>query len=80
MTIQAIYTLPNNCSDTLEISIVNSITMPASSTYCQKSGYYNITVQPANGVWNILPVNPQSTSICPNSIDDFPYEQGWEGV
>ena len=79
MTIQAIYTLPNNCSDTLELSVVNSITMPASTTYCQKSGYYNFTVQPANGVWNTLPVNPQSTSLCPNSIDDFPYEQGWEG-
>jgi len=76
--ITAIYTLPNGCSDTLLVT-VEGISTQADDTLCQKSGSYPITFSPPNGVWSVLPDNPQIPSTCPNAITTFPYQQGWEG-
>lgn len=77
-TITAIYTLPNGCSDTLLVSVVNDITMPAGTTLCQQSGNYPLLFSPSNGVWSVLPDNPQLVSSCLNSIILFPHQEGWE--
>ena len=76
--ITAIYTLPNGCSDTLLVNVVNNILMPQSTSFCQRSGNHSLSVFPSNGVWSVLPQNSQASSICVNPIDEFPYQEGWE--
>ena len=76
--ILAIYTLPNGCSDTLLVSVVNNITMPAGTTLCQQSGNYPLLSSPINGVWSVLPDNTQLASSCTNPITTFPHQEGWE--
>jgi len=73
----AIYTLPNGCSDTLLITVAG-ITTQADTTLCQHSGNYGLTFTPANGVWSVLPDNPQLSSLCPNPIIQFPFQDGFE--
>ena len=34
---------------------------------------------PLNGVWSVPPVNPLINSNCISSINNFPYQIGWEG-
>lgn len=77
-TINAIYTLPNSCSDTLVVSVVNNITMPAGTTLCQQLGTFPLLPNPINGTWSVLPDNPQIASNCLNAIVTFPYQEGWE--
>ena len=76
--IPAIYTLSNGCSDTLLVSVVNNITMPAGTTLCQQSGNYLLLPSPINGVWSVLPDNAQLASSCTNPITTFPHQEGWE--
>ncbi|MDC0204271.1 gliding motility-associated C-terminal domain-containing protein [Flavobacteriales bacterium] len=76
--ISAIYTLPNGCLDTLLVSVVNNITMPAGTTLCQQSGNYPLLSSPINGVWSVLPNNIQLSSSCTNPITAFPHQEGWE--
>ncbi|HIK63022.1 MAG TPA: hypothetical protein EYG01_03345, partial [Flavobacteriales bacterium] len=76
--ISAIYTLPNGCSDTLLVSVVNNITIPAGTTFCQQSGNFPLTFAPANGIWSVLPDNNILPSSCTNPITTFPYQEGWE--
>ena len=76
--ISAIYSLPNGCSDTLDILVTDDIVMPLASVFCQSSGNYSLTPNPINGIWSVEPDNPQLISSCLNSIDVYPYEQGWE--
>ena len=76
--ISAIYTLPNGCSDTLLVSVVNNITMPAGTTLCQQSGNFPLTFAPTNGIWSVLPDNTILPSSCTNPITTFPHQEGWE--
>ena len=76
--ITAIYTLPNGCSDTLIVSVVNEITMPVDTTLCQQSGNVSLISEPINGIWSVLPSNNISASICTNPIITFPHQEGWE--
>jgi len=76
-TINAIYTLPNGCSDTLLV-IVGGIATQADDTLCQQSGNYPLTFSPPNGVWSVLPNNPPLPSSCPTSIISFPFQDGFE--
>ncbi|MEC9209721.1 MAG: gliding motility-associated C-terminal domain-containing protein [Bacteroidota bacterium] len=76
--ITAIYTLPNGCSDTLIVSVVNEITMPVDTTLCQQSGNVSLISEPINGIWSVLPSNNISPSICTNPIITFPHQEGWE--
>jgi len=76
--ISAIYTLPNGCLDTLLVSVVNNITMPAGTTLCQQSGNYPLLSSPINGVWSVLPDNAQLASSCTNPMTTFPHQEGWE--
>ena len=76
--ILAIYTLPNGCSDTLLVSVVNNITMPAGTTLCQLSGNYPLLSSPINGAWSVLPDNTQLPSSCLSPIMLFPHQEGWE--
>ena len=75
--ITAIYTLPNGCSDTLLVT-VSGITTPANVTLCQNSGNYGLSFMPANGIWSVLPDNPQQSSSCINPILQFPFQDGFE--
>ena len=76
-TINAIYTLPNGCSDTLNIIIENIITQP-DDTICQKSSSYILTYSPQFGYWSTLPTLPLQTSSCTTSISSFPYSDYFE--
>jgi len=78
LVISAIYTLPNGCSDTLLVSVVNNITMPTGTTLCQQSGDFPLTSAPINGIWSVLPDNNILPSSCTNSITTFPDQEGWE--
>ena len=78
LIISAIYTLPNGCSDTLLVTVVDEITMPSQVSLCQRSGNYPLSFSPANGVWSVLPDNPQLPSVCANPIINFPHFEGWE--
>ncbi|MBT5859208.1 MAG: PKD domain-containing protein [Flavobacteriales bacterium] len=75
--INAIYTLPNGCLDTLLVT-VEGVSTQADDTLCQQSGIYPLTFSPSNGIWSVLPDNPQLPSSCPNAIINFPHQQGWE--
>ena len=75
--ITAIYTLPNGCSDTLLVT-VSGITTPANFSLCQNSGNYGLSFTPANGIWSVLPGNPQQSSSCLNPIFQFPFQDGFE--
>ena len=77
-TINAIYTLPNGCSDTLLVSVVNNITMPPGTTLCQQSGNYPLSYSPQNGIWSVFPDNTQLPSSCASAITTFPHQEGWE--
>ncbi len=74
---EVIYTLLNGCSDTINIDVSN-ISIQPDDTLCQNQGDYPISFSPQNGIWNMLPSNPLQNSLCPNSINDFPYIQNWE--
>ena len=76
-TISAIYTLPNGCSDTLDVIIENIITQP-DDTICQKSSDYQLTYSPVNGYWHKQPTLPQQSSSCTNSIILFPNVDNFE--
>lgn len=76
-TINAIYTLPNGCSDSLSI-FIGTITTQNDDTICQQSGNYNLTFSPINGTWSVLEDNPQISSSCQNYIDSFPFYDGFE--
>ena len=76
--ITAIYTLPNGCSDTLLVSVVNNISVQDDTTLCQQSGNSPLTYNPPNGVWSVLPDNSLLNSGCSNSIVNYPYQQKWE--
>jgi hypothetical protein len=75
--ITAIYTLPNGCSDTLLVT-VSGITTPANFSLCQNSGNYGLSFMPTNGIWSVLPNNPQLSSSCLNPISQFPFQDGFE--
>ena len=77
-TIPAIYTLSNGCSDTILVN-VDGINVQADDTICQNSGIYTLNFSPLNGVWSVPPVNPLINSNCITSINNFPYQIGWEG-
>ena len=76
-TIPAIYTLSNGCSDTILVN-VDGINVQADDTICQNSGIYTLNFSPLNGVWSVPPVNPLINSNCITSINNFPYQIGWE--
>ena len=76
-TIQAIYTTPNGCSDTLLIN-VEGVNTQSDDTVCQNSGNHNLSFTPSNGTWSVIPNNPQQASLCQNPITNFPYHEGWE--
>ena len=76
-TIPAIYTLLNGCSDTILVN-VDGINVQVDDTICQNSGIYTLNFSPLNGVWSVPPVNPLINSNCITSINNFPYQIGWE--
>ena len=76
--IDAIYTLPNGCSDTLTVNVVNSINMPSNVVICQNSQDTSLIATPTGGIWTSISTNPLTTSICINSIDNFPYVESFE--
>jgi hypothetical protein len=78
VNIDAIYTLPNGCSDTLLVSVINNITMPTDTTLCQQSGNFPLNPQPQNGFWSVTPDNNLINSSCTNPIISFPHLEGWE--
>tara|TARA_B100001250_G_scaffold115257_1_gene97646 strand:- start:4321 stop:8340 length:4020 start_codon:yes stop_codon:yes gene_type:complete len=78
VNIDAIYTLPNGCSDTLAVSVINNITMPADTTLCQQSGNFPLIPQPPNGLWSVTPDNNLINSSCQNPIISFPHQESWE--
>ena len=75
--INAVYTLPNGCSDTLLIT-VEGISTQSDDTVCQQSGNYPLSFTPPNGIWSVLPSNPLLASNCSNPITTFPHQEGWE--
>jgi hypothetical protein len=75
--ITAIYTLPNGCSDTLLVTVAG-ITTQDDDTLCQNSGNYGLTFMPVDGVWSVLPDNPQQPSSCLSPILQFPFQDGFE--
>ena len=75
--INAIYSLPNGCLDTIDVT-VSSLSVQADDTLCQNSGKYPISFNPSGGSWTTLPQNPLLSSTCSNSISDFPYVQNFE--
>ena len=75
--INAIYSLPNGCLDTIDVT-VSSLSVQADDTLCQNSGKYPISFNPSGGSWTTLPQNPLLSSTCINSISDFPYVQNFE--
>ena len=76
-TLGAIYTLPNGCSDTLNVIIENIITQ-ADDTICQKSNNYILNYSPVNGYWSYLPNLPLQASNCANAITLFPFSDNFE--
>jgi len=76
-TINAIYTLPNGCSDTLNIIVENIITQPY-DTICQRSSSYTLSYSPQFGYWSALATLPQQPSSCLTSISSFPYSDYFE--
>ena len=76
--INAIYTLPNGCSDTLLVNVVNSISMPNSFSLCQNSVDTIISASPFGGLWSNPPINPLSPSSCLNSVNTFPHVESFE--
>ena len=75
--ITAIYTLPNGCSDTLLVT-VSEINTQANVSLCQNSGNYELSFTPDNGIWSVLPDNPQQPSSCLNPNLQFPFQDGFE--
>ena len=76
--IEAIYTLPNGCSDTLLVNVVNSINMPNNLSLCQNSQDTAVIATPIGGIWSSIITNPLIPSTCVNSIDNFPYVESFE--
>ena len=76
--IEAIYTLPNGCSDTLLVNVVNSINMPNNFSLCQNSQDTSVIATPSGGIWSSIITNPFIPSTCINSIDNFPYIESFE--
>ena len=76
--INAVYSLPNGCSDTLLVNVVNSISMPNNLSLCQNSGITLLSANPIGGYWSTPTVNPLSPSSCLNSIDNFPHVESFE--
>ena len=74
----AVYTLPGGCTDTLEVTVVNNISLSNIPDLCQHSGNYSLSASPSNGVWSVLPDNPQLSSSCANAVVSFPFHEGWE--
>ena len=75
--ITAFYTLPNGCRDTLYIT-VEGVNTQVPGPICQQSGTYPLSYSPPNGIWSVLPDNPQLPSNCSNPIIAFPHQEGWE--
>ena len=76
--IEAVYTLPNGCSDTLLVNVVNNINMPNNLVLCQNSHDTIIIPNPSGGIWSTPTINTLLPSLCLNSIDDFPYVESFE--
>jgi len=76
-TIIAIYTLPNGCSDSLNIIIDNIITQ-ADDTICQKTSSFPLIFSPPNGYWSVLPTLPLQASSCASPISSFPFSDNFE--
>ena len=76
--IEAVYTLPNGCSDTLLVNVVNSLNMPNNLTICQNSQDTSVIANPIGGIWSSIITNPIIPSSCLNSIDNFPYVESFE--
>jgi len=76
-TINAIYTLPNGCSDTLSV-IIDNITTQADDTICQRSSNYTLNFSPIGGYWSTLPTLPLQPSICSNPTAILPYSDNFE--
>lgn len=77
-TIEAVYSLPNGCSDTLLVNVVNNINMPNNLVLCQNSNDTILNPNPGGGIWSTLGVNTLLPSSCLNSIDNFPYVESFE--
>ena len=69
--IDAIYTLPNGCSDTLVVNVVNSVNIPNNFSLCQNSQDTVVVATPSGGIWSSIATNPLIASSCINSIDNF---------
>ena len=76
--IDAIYTLPNGCSDTLVVNVVNNINIPNNYSLCQNSQDTVVVATPSGGFWSSIATNPLIASSCINSIDNFPYVESFE--
>ena len=76
--IDAIYTLPNGCSDTLVVNVVNSVNIPNNFSLCQNSQDTVVIATPSGGIWSSIATNPLIASSCINSIDNFPYVESFE--
>ena len=76
--IDAIYTLPNGCSDTLVVNVVNSVNIPNNFSLCQNSQDTVVVATPSGGFWSSIATNPLIASSCINSIDNFPYVESFE--
>ena len=76
--IDAIYTLPNGCSDTLFVNVVNSVNIPNNFSLCQNSQDTVVVATPSGGIWSSIATNPLIASSCINSIDNFPYVESFE--
>ncbi|MDC3105055.1 PKD domain-containing protein, partial [bacterium] len=78
LVIDAIYTLPNGCSDTLVVNVVNSVNIPNNFSLCQNSQDTVVVATPSGGIWSSIATNPLIASSCINSIDNFPYVESFE--
>ena len=76
--INAVYSLPNGCSDTLLVTVVSSINMPNNLTLCQNSGNILLLANPIGGYWSNPTVNSLSSSSCLISIENFPHIESFE--
>ncbi len=73
----AIYTLPNGCSDTLDV-IIQDIISQADDTICQKETNYSLSISPPYGYWTIPTTLPLQSSSCVNTISSFPFTDNFE--
>tara|TARA_B100000989_G_C19531714_1_gene470381 strand:+ start:2920 stop:6993 length:4074 start_codon:yes stop_codon:yes gene_type:complete len=75
--IEAIYILPNGCTDTLNVTVA-PMQIQSNDTVCQNSGSLPLNFSPAGGLWTSMPQNPIIASICNSPVLNYPYSQSFE--